>query len=273
MRIGLVPKINNEICRTLIWHTQTGTHRHNDWEIAIHYKGKSGHFVNGLDYPAAPNTFVLLGPHHLHRLYCEDEKKLLRRDIIISVYNMKKYCNEIHPGLYETLRQNNKPILFNLTESAQKNIQERLQRIDNYQIYNEGLAKTLLHAIIIELLSLYWETQYLKKQPQPPAWFLLFASKLQTPEYFSKKVEDLVAETHYNHAYFLKLFKRETGQTLISYITDLRMNHASHLLLTSDMTIIQIANTVGYTNHSFFSQKFRKYFLTTPEQYRSEHRE
>ena len=51
------------------------------------------------------------------------------------------------------------------------------------------------------------------------------------------------------------------------------MNYASHLLLTSDMTVMQIANTAGYTSHSFFSQKFRKYFGTPPEQYRKEHRE
>ena len=103
------------------------------------------------------------------------------------------------------------------------------------------------------------------------SWFLQFISKLQNPEFFSKKVEDLVAETNYNHSYFLKMFKKQTGQTLISYITELRMNHATQLLLMSNMTVIQIANTLGYNSPSFFTQKFRQYFNVTPEQYRKNH--
>ena len=269
MRIGFVPKIDSDACFTLEWRTPTGFHRHSDWEFAIHYEGESGHIVNGVDYPATPTRYVLLGPHHLHKLYCDGN--LVRRDIVISVQNMKKFCNEVQPGLYENLCQMKEATCLDLSDLMQKNIQAQLERVDNYQMFNQDLAKMLLHAIVIQLISLCAESHHLNKEDLPPAWFLQFISKLQTPEYFSKKVEDLVTETNYNHAYFLKMFKKQTGQTLISYVTELRMNHASQLLLMSNMTVIQIANTLGYNSPSFFAQKFRQYFKVTPEQYRKNH--
>ena len=85
---------------------------------------------------------------------------------------------------------------------------------------------------------------------------------------FSKKIEELVEYSNYTHAHFLLLFKQQTGQTLISYITELRLTYAAQLLINTSVSVIQIANEVGYDNHSFFSQKFKKRFGVTPIVYR-----
>jgi two-component system response regulator YesN len=95
--------------------------------------------------------------------------------------------------------------------------------------------------------------------------------KIQEPEYFAKKIEDLVKDTNYTHAHFLAIFKQQTGRTLISYITAQRMNYATKLLINTDLPIIQIANQVGYDNHSFFTQKFKEYFNLSPTTYRKKH--
>ena len=49
------------------------------------------------------------------------------------------------------------------------------------------------------------------------------------------------------------------------------MNYASKLLINTNLPIIQIANQVGYDNHSFFTQKFREYFHLSPTTYRKKY--
>ena len=72
---------------------------------------------------------------------------------------------------------------------------------------------------------------------------------------------------HISQAYFSTLFKKETGQTYISYLTELRLNKAIELLnKTEDKTYI-IANKVGYTEPNYFSYVFKKNFGIAPSRY------
>ncbi|HHV10982.1 MAG TPA: response regulator [Clostridiales bacterium] len=52
------------------------------------------------------------------------------------------------------------------------------------------------------------------------------------------------------------LFKKETGKTLVEYITDYRIQHATWLLLNSNKKIYEIASAVGYNSSQYFSQIF-----------------
>ena len=46
------------------------------------------------------------------------------------------------------------------------------------------------------------------------------------------------------------------------------MSQAEKLLTYTDMSISEIAERIGYGNLSFFSQRFREYFLISPTEYR-----
>lgn len=61
-----------------------------------------------------------------------------------------------------------------------------------------------------------------------------------------------------------KLFKEQTGLTVIQYITKLRMDKAQALLLHTDYPIQIIAESVGYTDHAAFSRRFSKYYGMPP---------
>ena len=60
----------------------------------------------------------------------------------------------------------------------------------------------------------------------------------------------------------------DTGKTLISYLTEVRISYAEKMLMHTDMTVLNIANSVGYSNQSFFTQTFKKYFQCSPTEYR-----
>jgi AraC-like DNA-binding protein len=77
-------------------------------------------------------------------------------------------------------------------------------------------------------------------------------------------------ETYMNTSYdvIYKMVRAITGKSIKTYVTDLRMEKAKTLLQTSDKTIQQIMEAVGYSNSSHFSGKFRKYTGKTPREFR-----
>ena len=68
--------------------------------------------------------------------------------------------------------------------------------------------------------------------------------------------------------YVSYLFKKETGQTLVKYITDKKMDRAKKMLGDRNLKIMQVAKSCGYENQSYFNKLFKNYFGVTPKQYR-----
>ena len=73
---------------------------------------------------------------------------------------------------------------------------------------------------------------------------------------------------HINSSYLSRIFKEETGETLIDYLTDVRLNMAKELLEKYDIGILSISKSVGYTEAFYFSRLFKKNFGMTPSDYR-----
>ncbi|MBC8080770.1 MAG: response regulator [Gorillibacterium sp.] len=78
-----------------------------------------------------------------------------------------------------------------------------------------------------------------------------------------------MADHVYHHPVYLsKLFKSETKESLSDYIYRVRMEKAAYWLRNSDMKIYEITSELGYQNPQYFSKVFRKYFGSTPQDYR-----
>ena len=72
-----------------------------------------------------------------------------------------------------------------------------------------------------------------------------------------------LSEYHFN-----RLFKRAIGVPPSQYLIQLRMGEARRLLRETDMTVVTVANEVGYSNPSHFSRIFRKATGFSPSDYR-----
>lgn len=82
-------------------------------------------------------------------------------------------------------------------------------------------------------------------------------------------VEKICRHLHMSAAYFSTMFKKETGQAYIAYLTEIRLNSAVELLLTTEDKTYIIAEKVGYPEQNYFSYVFKKKFGVSPTKYRS----
>lgn len=84
-------------------------------------------------------------------------------------------------------------------------------------------------------------------------------------------VQDIARQLGISPNYLSTVFKAETGENLIEYITRTRMDCAAHLLVENDYKIGDIAVMIGYGDHNYFAKLFRRQFGTSPSQYRLSH--
>lgn len=67
---------------------------------------------------------------------------------------------------------------------------------------------------------------------------------------------------------FYRQFKEYSGQSPLQYILEIRMNTAKQLLESTNCSITEIANNVGYENALYFSRLFHKHVGLSPKEYR-----
>ncbi len=78
-------------------------------------------------------------------------------------------------------------------------------------------------------------------------------------------IADISKELLMNQTYLRKMFKSEMNQTLSEYITKYRMNIARKLIQETDDKLSVIAERTGYSDVSYFSKCFKRYYGTSPK--------
>ena len=78
----------------------------------------------------------------------------------------------------------------------------------------------------------------------------------------------LAEQFHLNPQYISQLFKSEIGVNFLVYLTNIRMEKAKKLLLSTALSIAEVAEQSGYGDYRVFTKVFKKSEGITPSQYR-----
>lgn len=83
-------------------------------------------------------------------------------------------------------------------------------------------------------------------------------------------IEELSREVGMSRPVFFNKVKNLTGVSPIEFLRDIRLQQAEKLM-TTDLTVSQIAFQVGFNDADYFGKCFKQKFGKTPSEYRKEH--
>ena len=89
---------------------------------------------------------------------------------------------------------------------------------------------------------------------------------------YRKNGEELAEIAKLSPFYFSHMFKRETGFAPMEYVINTRIEHAKTLLLTTNRSIADIAEEVGYVSSASLINLFVKKVGESPGKYRKSHK-
>ena len=70
---------------------------------------------------------------------------------------------------------------------------------------------------------------------------------------------------------FSRFFKARTGKTFVDTLNEIRLGHASRMLIDTTHSISEIAYRCGFNNMSNFNRIFKKKKDCTPKEFRQEY--
>ena len=162
----------------------------------------------------------------------------------------------------------NLPLATPVDVSVDEKIISEFQSLFNEYIDRDFLFETTALAKFINIISLFARASA-RMNKDRNSDSLKFALKYIDENYTNEiDIKKLAEQEHISYAYFRTIFKKKTGISPNQYILMLRLKNASLLLKQTDLSIKEIAESMGFSDQMYFSRIFKKKFGMTPNNYR-----
>lgn len=255
-------------------------HSHSFFELVYIYDGKCTNNISGRDISMRSGDLCIIPPDIEHSLSVFDESVviniMLRRDTLHAMfYSFLNIPNVLSSFFLNNIyaRKANDYILFHTGTDAQ--IKQSFlwmlwENINKAEFCNQLICNTLL-------LDFYLIVRDYGSTVQMP----LFDSRIDVQRYaiieyiqnnYQKiSLHELAEKFHYTDEYASRLIKDLTGLTYSAILRTVRIERAQELLVNTNMTVADIAESIGYETPEYFIRQFKKVRNTTPSQYRKVH--
>ena len=240
------------------WHSVPHTHNH--VELFYIIGGKGQFLINDQLYPVNTNHLVIINPNVIHTEVSLNAQPL--EYIVLGVDGIELSISGTSNGQFCILDH------FESLDMASclRNI---LREMEMKQPGYEDVCQAFMEILIIRLmrstgLSLPSETSAVSTNRQ------CAAVRRYIDLHFKEALtlEQLAEEGHMNKFYLSHAFKREYGVSPINYMISRRIEESKCLLAETDLSLSQIAQLLGFSSLSYFSQVFHRTQSISPKEYR-----
>ena len=245
-----------------------GVHVHDYYEVFYIINGSIGHVVNGRSETLSVGDMVFLRLFDVHTFVRDKNTVCSHRDIIIPVEQYQKCCNYINKDLLNFIHNSPVPPKAHVSLEELSALEQRFNEFINVPTDNVNTKGSIANILTVELLGKLIYQRKTLPLTNYPAWFEQLLSRFNMQSYVKLGLDEIIRPFNYNQSYICRVFKKYMGVTMSTYLCSIRLQYAAILLRTSDKTVIEIANDVGFSSVSFFNVQFKKQFNTTPKDYR-----
>lgn len=249
---------------------------HHDDSIEIIQSWSDGGFfiVKNNIFPIKPGTLFLINATNTHYSNPSDSNKYNRSKVIISsrLFNeiatlcgTKEYLND------QVLKNGGIALHYTPSGNTAKRIDSLFKKIcASHQELDATFSQLHIISALVQILEniSYGSTEIETEDDRHTINLLARYINEHLNNWDDVRMIDIANSLHISQSRASHLFKELTNKTLTQYTTDLRIAEAKKLLLTTQMKIMDISDTLKFQNPTIFCKYFKKYAGCTPRQYR-----
>ncbi|MDQ8737317.1 AraC family transcriptional regulator [Paenibacillus sp. LHD-38] len=249
-------------------------HRHDFLEFSYVADGRGSESINDARHQMLPGTFTFVLPYQVHELFTEPGSTLVLYNCMFSMDLLMEPGQE--EGLMDLIDQNTLPPFVQLSGADNERMKQLIEEMFQEYKGKEPWRRTMLQVKLKEILVCF--DRYRRKAAPSTAVSKLAsrssASIWPIIHYIHRHYQDELALSDLASRFSLsvsrisEVIKQTTGQTFVHFLHDLRLRHACSLLVSTDMSVAEIALEVGYGSYKTFSRIFRETKGVVPKDYR-----
>lgn len=245
------------------WHSVPHTHNH--MELFYIVGGKGQFLIEDQLYPVDTSQLVVINPNVLHTEVSLNSQPL--EYIVLGVDGIELAISGTGNGQFCVLTPSEGAEI----SSCLRNI---LREMELKSAGYEDVCQAFMEILIIRLMR--------SIALAPPAKSNAATTNHQCAAirryidlHFKESLtlDQLAEESHMNKFYLSHSFKRQYGISPINYMIGRRLEESKYLLAETDLSMSQIAQLLGFSSSSYFSQLFSKTQSMTPREYRQQTRQ
>lgn len=150
-------------------------------------------------------------------------------------------------------------------------VQKMISEFYNLNMYREDMMLLLFQGLLLELAREYRTVMDQELKEKLGNYRIAEIVQYIDDHCCDASVNTIAKQFHYHPKYVPNLIRRYTGSSFLEILTSARMRKAAVLLSETSHSISEVMQMVGYSNYSWFVEKFRKQYLMTPSAYRKLH--
>lgn len=252
------------ICKTVLSPGQRiPPHWHDYFEYETVLSGHARHIYNGKAYSMERGYTYLLSYCDYHSFHSVDN---------VTVLNVRFRESMLNRSILKHITQKPNKLICALSEEETEKVADSIMRLNNEVINPKAFSDIIKTGIISDLvISLIRHSANECPRTMPHIIQLAIT-------YINTNFRDGLTLEHAAHAlslspnYLGALFKKHTGASFSEYLNRTRLKYACSLLLSSELTVKEIAFASGYSSLEYFSYVFKKIMHISPGKYRSHNR-
>ncbi|WP_295208604.1 AraC family transcriptional regulator [Ruminococcus sp.] len=226
-------------------------------------KEPSVFIVDGKEYSVNKNSFVLLSPHTPVKYYAQG-------DVYTDDWLYFNYEKEEQQKFGELAIPSDEIIYLGNIDELSQLIRSIAYEHQSLKEFHEDIEKHYLEIFLLKLSRLirHADSDSCIVTDRNSRFMQLRSSIYAMPEDITD-VDSLAENMGLSRSGFQHLYKKLFGVNIMSDIINARMERAKQLLITTNLSIKEIAERCGYSNEYGFMKRFKMQFGKTPTQYRN----
>lgn len=257
-------------------------HIHEAVEILFVEYGTFSFFAGDESFTAQKGDIFLIRSNEIHSTVAHSDEKngyYVLKFKPSFIFDFAKEGLAISYALKFIIKSEGSVSLWRSDEKSTKNIYSKFLKLKN--TYNEALpcadmamkigAAEVILAFLRELIAhdtaLSGSLPYSFESTTPAQ---IYKAIKYVNRHYSEQInaKECALDSGMSYSYFSRSFKRITGKTFKEYLNEVRIKHAESLLMTTGMSVTEIALECGYNNVSYFIMIYKSMKGKTPFDFR-----